>query len=70
MKEQYLVTSSSRGNWANEVNRLLKEGWMVVPGTMAISTASTATNNRYSTQLMLETNSEFAVILEREIPIE
>ena len=67
MKEQYLVTSDSRVYWTAEVNRLLNEGWMIVPGTMCISTAATATNNRYSTQLLLESKSEFAVVLEREV---
>lgn len=70
MKEQYLVTSDTRAYWTGEVNRFLKEGWMVVPGTMCISTAATATNSRYSTQLLIESKSEFAVVLEREIPAE
>jgi uncharacterized membrane protein len=68
MKEQYLLTSDSRAYWASEVNRMLREGWYVVPGTMCISTAATATNNRYSTQLNIESKSEFAIVLEHEVP--
>ena len=49
------------------MNRLLKEGWMVVPGTMCLSTSCASTNNRINTQLLLESKSEFAVVLEREV---
>ncbi len=70
MKEQYLLTSDSRAYWTGEVNRMLEKGWYVVPGTMCISTAAAATNARYTTLLNIETKSEFAVILEREVPIE
>lgn len=69
MKEQYLVTSNSRSSWRDDVNHLLKQGWMVVPGTLSIATSSSAVHNRYNNnQLVIESQSEFAVVLEREVP--
>ncbi len=69
MNEQTLITSDCRAIWTMDVNRMLRSGWQVVPGTMCISTAGAATHGRYSSnQLNFDSKSEFAVVLEREVP--
>jgi hypothetical protein len=69
MKEQFLITSNSRANWSQNVNRFLNQGWLVVPGTLFISSGIRSDNrNGYIT---VDSESEFAVVVEREfVPAE
>ena len=56
-KKQQLVWGCDFGNWANEVNRLLKDGWVAVPN--CISATVSVGNMTYSKE-------RYAIVLEKE----
>jgi len=55
MKTQRLVTNTFHDNWERELDRLLEDGWTVVPGTMAVSVSdSTCAGDRGAYAVIVE----------------
>jgi hypothetical protein len=63
---QRLITGNDRNEWQDAVNRLLKDGWQVIPGTMAISGASPMEVNS-PTYSCKEPRFQYAIVLESTI---
>ena len=64
MKKQELITESSEVDFSNLVNRKLRDGWHVVPGTIAIAGAANSVAG--SSYCHLPPVFHFAVVVEEE----
>jgi hypothetical protein len=60
---QKLITSKSREGFEKQVNELMKQGYTVVPGTLAIAVSSgqNCTNESYGIVLTDDRAGEFEV---------
>lgn len=63
MKTQQIVVDKKMNDFESRVNMLLKSGWTVVPGTMAIGVSS-CMNDVFKGESVVD--SRYAIVLEKE----
>ena len=63
MKAHKLIVENREDQFEIKVNHLLREGWLVQPGSLVISSA-TATGSYGGSMIAVQ---EFAVVLEKDI---